>query len=295
MSNFPLRPLLSIGQLLENFRNSPRLQRRAFFGSLALLAAGIVALLVTVLLPSKSHALDTPISNRPADVVKKDPTAPVDPAAIKIARQFLLTAVQRKNLDWAYDQRACRPQGRMSRQQWDKGNYPGDPVRRAERQTTAFIPQFSLQSEVEFEVALVPKVHAVYAGTRPLRFYIALRRDSRPEERRVARELLRAALEAAGPAHAVAVTAGTTQPSLDRRARRGRVRRRLERQLAGPVRDQEPSRARRVGTRPAPRRRTGARAACRRARRARASPRRSSRSTSCASSASAASGPVSPE
>jgi hypothetical protein len=162
--------------VLENFKNSPRLQRRAFFGSLALLAAGIVALLVTVLLPSKSHALDTPISNKPADVVKKDPTAPVDPAAIKIARQFLLTAVQRKNLDWAYDHVHVDLKGRMSRQQWDKGDIPVIPYDAQNAKTTAFIPQFSLQREVEFEVALVPKVHAVYAGTRPLRFYIALRR-----------------------------------------------------------------------------------------------------------------------
>ena len=33
------------------------------------------------------------------------------------------------------------------------------------------------QKEVEFEVTLVPKVHSVYADTRPLRFYIALRRE----------------------------------------------------------------------------------------------------------------------
>ena len=162
--------------MLENFKNSPRQQRRAFFASLVLLAGGIIALLVIVLLPSKDHALDTPISTQAADVVKQDPVAPVDPAALAIARKFLLTAVQRKNLDWAYDHVHVDLKGRMSRQQWDKGDIPVIPYDAQNASTTAFIPQFSLQREVEFEVALVPKKHAIYAGTKPLRFYIALRR-----------------------------------------------------------------------------------------------------------------------
>ena len=162
--------------MLENLRNSPRQQRRIFFASLALLAGGIVALLVLVLLPSKENALDTPISTVAADTVKKDPVAPVDPASIKIARQFLLTAVQRKDLDWAYDHVHVDLKGRMSRRQWDKGNIPVIPFDAQNATTTAFIPQFSLQREVEFEVALIPKKHAIYAGNRPLRFYIALRR-----------------------------------------------------------------------------------------------------------------------
>ena len=36
---------------------------------------------------------------------------------------------------------------------------------------------FHLQKEVEFQIALVPKPHAVYAGDRPVQFFIALRRD----------------------------------------------------------------------------------------------------------------------
>jgi hypothetical protein len=162
--------------VLERFKNSPRLQRRAFFASLGLLAGGIVALLVVVLLPSKSHALDSPISTTVAQAVVNDPLARVDPASERIARQFLLTAVQRKNLDWAYNNVHVDLKGRLSRKQWDKGNIPVIPYDSQNAQTTAFIVQFSLKKEVEFEVALIPKVHAVFA-TRPLRFYIALRRE----------------------------------------------------------------------------------------------------------------------
>jgi hypothetical protein len=161
----------------EEFKNSPRLQRRAFFASLAVLAAGIIAVIVTVALPSKSHALDTPISNKPADVVKQDPPARVDPQAVAIGRKFLQTAVVRKNLGWAYDNVHVDLRGRMSKAQWMKGDIPVIPFDAENANTTAFIPQFSLQREVEFEVTLIPKPHAVFAGKRPLRFYIALRRD----------------------------------------------------------------------------------------------------------------------
>jgi hypothetical protein len=163
--------------VIERFKNSPRMQRRAFFAGLGLLAAGIVALLVTVLLPSKSHLLDTPISNVPATKVQNDPVARVDAASIRIGREFLLTAVQRKNLDWAYDNVHVDLKGRMSRRVWDRGNIPVIPYDAENARTTAFIVLFSLQREVEFEIALVPKTHSVYAGARPLRFYIALRRE----------------------------------------------------------------------------------------------------------------------
>jgi hypothetical protein len=162
---------------LEKFKNSPRLQRRAFFVSLAVLAAGIIAIIVTVALPSKTNAQDTPISNVPAQTVANDPPARVDPKAVEIGRKFLLTAVVRKNLDWAYDNVHVDMKGRMSRRVWDRGNIPVIPFDAQNAETTAFIPQFSLQKEVEFEIVLVPKVHAVYAGSKPLRFYLALRRD----------------------------------------------------------------------------------------------------------------------
>ncbi len=161
----------------EEFKNSPRMQRRVFFGSLAVLAAGIIAIIVTVLLPSKSNAQDTPISSVPAQSVKNDPPARVDPQAVAVGRKFLQTAVIRKNLSWAYDNVHVDLKGRMSKAQWLKGNIPVIPFDSQNADTTAFIPQFSLQREVEFEIVLIPKIHSVYAGNKPLRFYLALRRD----------------------------------------------------------------------------------------------------------------------
>ena len=163
--------------MLTRVRNSPRLQRRVFFASLAILAAGIAALLAVVVLPSKQNALDTPISNVKAQQVEKDPVAPVDPMAVAIAREFLTTAVVRKNLDWAYDHVHTDMKGRMTRQQWDKGDIPVIPFDAQNAATTAFLPVFHLRREVEFLIFLVPKRHAVYAGNRPRQFFIALKRE----------------------------------------------------------------------------------------------------------------------
>jgi hypothetical protein len=163
--------------MLAGFRNSPRQQRRVFFASLVILAGGIAALLAVVVLPSRQNALDTPISSVPAQVVKKDPVAPVDPVAIAIARKFLTTAVVRKNLDWAYDHVHPNLKGRMSRKEWDKGTIPVIPFDAQNAGTTAFIPMFHLREEVEFLIFLVPKRHAVYAGDQPRQFFIALERE----------------------------------------------------------------------------------------------------------------------
>jgi hypothetical protein len=160
----------------EQFKASPKAQRRFFFASLGVLTAGIVALIVLVLLPNKPTK-DQPLSNQPAQLVKKDPKRPVDPEAIAIGRKFLLTAVVRKDLNWAYDHVHVNLKGRMSRKEWDTGNIPVIPCDAENATTTAFIPQFSYQREVEFEIALIPKPHSVYCGERPLRFYIALQRE----------------------------------------------------------------------------------------------------------------------
>lgn len=160
----------------EQWKNSPKAQRRFFFASLGVLAAGIVALIVIVILPNKPTK-DQPLSNQPAQLAEKDPKAAVDPQAIAIGRKFLLTAVVRRNLNWAYDHVHPYLKGTMSRKQWDTGNIPVVPCDAQNAKTTAFVPFFSLQREVEFQVTMIPKPHAVYCGERVVRFWIALRRE----------------------------------------------------------------------------------------------------------------------
>ena len=161
---------------LERWKNSPRAQRRFFLASLGVFAAGVVALIVFVVIGNQPTK-DAPVSKRNAQVAKPDPKRPVDPESIRIARHFLLSAVIRKDLDWAYDHAHPDLKGRMTRAQWDTGNIPVIPCDAQNATTTAFVTQFSHQREVEFEVALVPKPHSVYCGTRTVRFYIDLKRE----------------------------------------------------------------------------------------------------------------------
>ena len=59
----------------------------------------------------------------------------------------------------------------------EQGNIPVVPFDAQNAASTAFIPVFHLQKEVEFRIDLVPKVHAVYAGKRPVQFFIAFERE----------------------------------------------------------------------------------------------------------------------
>jgi hypothetical protein len=135
--------------------------------------AAVIALLVIGNEPTK----DAPISNQNAQLAKPDPNRPVDPESIKIARRFLLTAVVRKDLDWAYDHVDKSIKGNLTRAEWDRGDIPVIPCDAQNASTSAFVPMFSHQREVEFEIALVPKPHAVYCGSRMVRFYIGLQRE----------------------------------------------------------------------------------------------------------------------
>jgi hypothetical protein len=160
----------------EQWKRSPRAQRRFFLASLGVLAAGVVALIVFVVLPS-SPTKNQPLSSRNAQVESKDPKRPVDPQAVAIGRRFLLSAVVRRDLNWAYDHVHPSLKGTMSRAEWNTGAIPVIPCDASNASTTAFIPKFSLQREVEFEVALIPKPNSVYCGTRAVRFYMALQRE----------------------------------------------------------------------------------------------------------------------
>ena len=161
---------------LKQWKESPRAQRRFFLASLAVLLAGVAAIVAFVVI-GNDPTKDAPISTQNAQLAKKDPKRPVDPAAVKVARRFLLSAVIRKDLDWAYDNVSTEIKGSMTRKEWDTGNIPVIPCDAQNSTTAAFVPVFSLQREVEFQIALVPKPHAVYCGDREVRFYIFLQRE----------------------------------------------------------------------------------------------------------------------
>lgn len=150
-----------------------RLRRRFRFGLvLAAVAAGVAA--IFVLLPNHGTK-DAPISNKPAQLVKPETPVPRDPEAVRIAREFIETAVLRKNLDWAYDHVHPYMKGMMTRAQWDKGAIPVIPYPAENAATAEFLVVYSYQTEVLFSVDLVARPGS---GVRPhLYFFMGLRRE----------------------------------------------------------------------------------------------------------------------
>ena len=149
-----------------------RLRRRIRFGLvLAGVAAGVAALFA--LLPNHPTT-NAPISKQPAQLAQTEVRAPRDPASVRIAREFIETAVLRKNLDWAYDHAHPYIKGLMTRAQWDKGTIPVIPFPAENAATAQFIVVYSYQTEVLFDVDLVSRPGS---GVRPhLDFYMGLRR-----------------------------------------------------------------------------------------------------------------------
>jgi hypothetical protein len=152
---------------------SPRVRRRLeLVVVLAAVIGGGAALIALV--PSASHRLNSPISTQPAQLVPKDKPAPPDPAATRLGRKFIETAVLRTDLDWAYDHVSADLKGRMTRAEWDRGTIPVIPYPAMNAATTAFMVDFSFETEALYEVELVAP-----AGThmRPMPFYIGLKRE----------------------------------------------------------------------------------------------------------------------
>src|SRR5262245_15804464 len=157
----------------DGFLSSPRAQRRLLWISGGIFAVGLIVFLSLYVFRGSSgyHA---PISNKPAQHVKAPVKAPPDPAAYKVARRFMETAVQRKNLSAAYPLVGPDLKGGMTLKQWDKGNIPVVQYPAGNIETAGFQVINSYKTQMLLLVDLVAK-----RGTdvRPhLPFWIGLKR-----------------------------------------------------------------------------------------------------------------------
>ena len=86
--------------------------------------------------------------------------------SVQIAREFIETAVLRKNLDWAYDHAHPFMKGLMTRKQWDKGTIPVIPFPAENAATAEFVVIYSYQTEVLFDVDLVSRPGSGWTPSR---------------------------------------------------------------------------------------------------------------------------------
>jgi hypothetical protein len=98
--------------------------------------------------------------------------APPSPAAFKVAREFIETAVLRKNLDAAYPLVNSELKGGLTKKQWDRGNIPVQPYPAGNTKTAAFTVLWSYKTQLMTVVDLVARRGA---HVRPhLPFYLGL-------------------------------------------------------------------------------------------------------------------------
>ena len=138
--------------------------------------AGVVAVLVGYL-GNTADSLQAPLSDEPADIYTPRKQVPVDPAARRVAGQFILTAVARKDLARSYDLAHPELRQGLTRRQWATGNipvvyYPADEI-----DVATFKVDESYQDEVYMEVALIPKDGV---KVKPQIFFIGLKRVGGP-------------------------------------------------------------------------------------------------------------------
>ena len=153
------------------FYHSPRNQRLILIGSAILLAVAVAAALIAFA-RNTADAKET-FSDEPAQTFTQPKAADVDPAARRVAGQFILTAVSRKDLAKSY--KLAHPellQG-MTLTQWKTGNIPVIPDPATSLDFASFKVDHAFENEVVIEVLLVPKESA---KVKPASFLIRLKK-----------------------------------------------------------------------------------------------------------------------
>lgn len=135
--------------------NSPRAQRRLLWISGAVLFVGLVAFISVFVLRGTS-GLHSPFHGK----AKLQPVlhkAPPPHVAFTIARKFIETAPERKNLASIYPFVAKEIKGSQTLKQWTKGNIAVDPYLAENTKTAAFVTDWSYTNQILFEVVLTAK------------------------------------------------------------------------------------------------------------------------------------------
>jgi hypothetical protein len=150
---------------------SPRFQRRLFWLALLVLAAGIVAV-IAVKIGNRSDV--KPVARQGVgvkDVSKVPNTTKLNPQAKRVAQEFILTAVARKNLRRAWDLAGPQIKQGQSLKQWLTGDIAVVPYPIDELKIAPMKIDYSYANEAAVEIALVPKDGA---KVKPLIFYMDL-------------------------------------------------------------------------------------------------------------------------
>jgi len=110
---------------LASTLQSPRFRRTLPWVSALVLVAGIVAFSVAYFGNTGKKFQIHPTGTVPSQVVKVEPTVPVDPKARRVAGEFLVNAMTRKNLAKAWDIADPSFRSSVTHKEWLAGTLPG--------------------------------------------------------------------------------------------------------------------------------------------------------------------------
>ena len=139
--------------------------RKALPWVIVVVVVGAVIAVVAVKYENTGKSTATPLTNKPAqDVSKVPPTVKLPSGATKVARQFIESAVARKNLGQSYSIVTEQIKQGQSLKSWMTGNIAVVPFPVVNVKYAPMKIDFSYPAEAQIEVALLPKASAKVHG-----------------------------------------------------------------------------------------------------------------------------------
>lgn len=137
---------------------SPKFQQKVFWAALAVLAAGVLAFVVTHY-TNTAKSTQAPLNTNvaPMDVSKNPKHVKLDPRARRVAQEFILTAVARKNLRKAYPLAGPQIRQGQSLKSWLTGDIAVVPYPVSDLQFAPMKIDYSHANEAMIDIALMPK------------------------------------------------------------------------------------------------------------------------------------------
>lgn len=151
---------MSTGSQVEtrSFWQSPRFQQRLFWFALVVFIGGVIAFTVTHFWNTGASTQTAVNPNVPVkDVSGTSKSVKLPDEAKRVARQFILTAVARKNLDVAWTISGPHIRQGMPYKEWLTGNIPVVPYPGEAIDVAPMKVDYSYANEALLEVALLPK------------------------------------------------------------------------------------------------------------------------------------------